>query len=337
MPSAAWMAAGGAWLALLLGGGCSDDPASGGAVAHGGSGVGGTAIGASAGFGGVGGHGAAAGGSGLAGGGGGGGEPPSDFREPGPYAVDVSAGNFQCTSGCLLDYDRYLPQGATWPGLVVASHGLECGRQHLADFARHWASWGLAVVAPDLCHSTTLDLNPLQNGLDVIELGASLSSGPVVYLGHSAGGLASLVAAAHDPDALASFGLDPAEWSGIGAAAVPAISRPAYAVIGVASTCNGWGNALPLYAAIAGARVLRVTEADHCDFSSPNSCAPCQLGCGVGTNVMFSNAEITATIRGLSTAFLLSQAGLDAAGAGWWAPGQQAYETLLAAGAISEP
>ena len=333
------MAAGGALLAAWLGGACADDQASGGTAgtgAHGGSGAGGTGPGASAGVGGVGGQGAD-GGSGMAGGGGGGAGSPSDFREPGPFAVDVSAGSFACSSGCVLDYDRYLPQGASSPVLVVASHGLECGRQHLADSAHHWASWGLAVVAPDLCHSTMLDLNQFQNGLDVIELGASLSNDPVIYLGHSAGGLASLVAAAHDPDALASFGLDPAEWSGIGAAAVPNITSLAYAVIGVASTCNGWNNVLPLYHDLSGSRVLRVTEADHCDFSSPNSCVQCQVGCGVGTNLLFSDAEITATIRGLSTAFLVTQAGIDAAGSDWWTPGHEAYDALLAAGAIAEP
>ena len=100
--------------------------------------------------------------------------------------------------------------------------------------------------------------------------------------------------------------------------------------------CNGSNNALPIYASIAQGRVLGVTEADHCDFSSPNTCTQCQLGCGTGTNLLFSDAEITATIRGLSTAFLMEQAGLDASGAEWWTPGQPAYESLLAAGAIGE-
>ena len=335
----AWWAACGASLGLLLGGACAGD---GGAGGHGGTGggaatgLGGAPVAGSGGFGGSAGGvgGQPVGGSGA---GGQGGAVPADFREPGPYDAQVTTGSFTTTSSCVLNYDLYEPQGTPWSGLVVALHGLQCGRQHMAGFAEHWASWGLRVVAPDLCHSTLVDMDQEQNGLDAIELAASLSAGPMIYAGHSAGGLSALVAAAHDPGTLASFGLDPAEWNGIGTAAVPDITSPGYAALGVPSNCNGYGNAVPLYDAMADGRMLRVTEADHCDFSSPNTCTQCQLGCGVGTNLLFTDAEITATIRGLSTSFMLWQAGLNATGSQWWTAGQPPYDSLLNAGAISVP
>jgi dienelactone hydrolase len=262
---------------------------------------------------------------------------PSDFREPGPHAVATSEGSYTTGSGCELAYDRYEPEGASWPGAVVVLHGLECGRQHVADWARHYASWGLRAVAPDLCHATLTDMDQEQNGLDAAELAASVSSGPTAYVGHSAGGLSSLVAAAHDPGTVASFGLDAAEWNGIGMAAAQELSSPVYGLVGIPVSCNGFNNILPVYAALAGSRALRVVEADHCDFSSPNSCTSCQLGCGIGTNLLFTDAEIATTVRALSVAFLAWQTEVDPSGQAWWEPGQEPYDTLVGLGAIVAP
>ena len=264
--------------------------------------------------------------------------PPQgpDLREAGPYAVGGSQDELQTSSGCTLQYDLRAPTDGPVAPLVVLLHGLECGREHVADVAIHYASWGLTVVSPDVCHSTLLDLDQEQNGLDVIELAAAVGTGPVIYAGHSAGGLASFVAAANDPLAVALLGLDPAEWNGIGAAVAPSITVPAYGLIGDPGVCNGWNNGVSLFDVPPVARALRVTEADHCDFSSPNTCLACTTGCGVGTNLQFSDAEVLQTILGLSTGFLLWQTGLDSSGQQWWDPGVPWYDDLLAAGAISE-
>ncbi len=262
--------------------------------------------------------------------------PGPDFRLTGAFSTEVTSGSHQAASGCVLEYDLYTPAAAPTAPLVVLTHGLECGREHLADVAAHYASWGLTVVAADVCHSTVLDLDQEQNGLDVVDLAGTLAPGPVLYVGHSAGGLASFVATAADPNAVAMLGLDPAEWEGMGAAAAPGIAVPAYGLIADPNVCNGWNNALDLFDLAPQGRALRITEADHCDFSSPNTCFACLTGCGSGSNLVFSDEEISDTIVGLSTGFLQWQAGLDASGEQWWVPGEPRYEELSAAGALSE-
>ncbi len=261
--------------------------------------------------------------------------PPSDLRAAGPHAVALSTGSL-AVSGCTLDYDRYAPQGGTEGPLVVLAHGLECSRDQMAGVAQHWASWGLDVVAPDLCHSTAFDLDQQQNGEHMVELAQGLGSSSTLYAGHSAGGLASLVAAAEDSAALGQLGLDPTEWMGIGAVAAASVDLPAYALLAEWSTCNGYNNALPLYAGISQGRVLKLSHADHCDLQSPNDCAACSLLCGVSQSDVFSDDEILTHSLGLSTAFLLWRAGLDSSASPWWEPGGIFYEELLAAGAIAE-
>jgi pimeloyl-ACP methyl ester carboxylesterase len=260
----------------------------------------------------------------------------ADLRSDGPLPVSTGSGSFTTSSGCTLDYDRYTPVGPAPGALVILAHGLECGREHLEDVGWHYASWGVDVAVPDLCHSTTLDLDQEQNGLDMTELADGLAPGPVIYAGHSAGGLAAFVATAHDPDAVALLGLDPTEWLGIGGGVAPSLAVPAFGMVGDPVVCNGFNNAVDLFGAAPQGRALRVTEADHCDFSSPNTCLACLLVCGGGSNNLFSDDQILDTTLGLSTAFLLWQLGLDATGEQWWTPGQPWYDDLLAAGAVSE-
>ncbi len=250
--------------------------------------------------------------------------------------MSTGSGSFTTGSGCTLDYDRYTAVGPSPGGLVVLAHGLECGKEHMEDVGAHYASWGLDVVVPDLCHSVTLDLDQEQNGLDMTELAGDLAPGPVIYAGHSAGGLAAFVATAHDADAVALLGLDPTEWLGIGAGVAPSIAVPAYGMIGDPVVCNGWNNAVALFAAAPQGRVLRVTEADHCDFSSPNTCLACLLACGGGSNNLFTDDQILATTLGLSTGFLRWQLGLGPSGEQWWAPGEPWYDELAATGAVTE-
>lgn len=259
-----------------------------------------------------------------------------DFRDAGSHPVVESSAALLTSSGCTLEYDLYQPQGQPIGTLVVLAHGLECGREHVADTGRHLASWGLSVAAPDLCHSTVLDLDQEQNGLDMVDLADDLSAGPVIYAGHSAGGLAALVATAADADAVAMLGHDPTEWMGIAADVSSEIDVPAYGLIALPGLCNALNNIVPIYASLAQGRALRVVESGHCDYSNPDDCLACNTLCGNGTNNQFTDEEILRTILGLSTAFLVWQSGLDATGEQWWSAGQPYYGELLASGAVSE-
>lgn len=265
-----------------------------------------------------------------------GGDPPPDFRSAGPHPVAASTGSHTTAAGCVLPYGRHAPADGGPGGLVVLAHGLEREGEQMDDWAAHLASWGLDVVTPTQCHIGVLDLDQEQNAFDLIELAAALGAGTVYYAGHSAGGLAAFVAAAHDPAAAAMLGLDPTEWLGIGEGVAGSVHVPAYGILGDPGACNLFNNFLALYASVPGARAVRLTEADHCDFERPTDWV-CTVPCGTSPNDHFSDAEIQRTLMGLATSFLVWQTGLDPSGPEWWEPGGSYYDVLVATGAISEP
>lgn len=157
-----------------------------------------------------------------------------------------------------------------------------------------------------------------------------------------AGGMRAVLAGVDDPDAVAVLGLDlvdyaASSWGDVYLATVnaPALGVPLWGVAGESTACNDYANGLAVYAAAPDGNVLRATGADHCDFESPTD-AMC-TGLCPDIEGAFSGDEAQATIRGLSTAFLLWQAGLDPDGALWWTPGGEPYDALLASGTVTVP
>lgn len=259
---------------------------------------------------------------------------PVDFRDAGPEPFSTSEATFTASSGCALDY--YLATPTTgFSTLVVLLHGLERANEQQRLAADHLASYGVAVVAPTSCQASVLDLDQAQNGLDAIELAHSLTSGPILYAGHSAGGLAAFYAASQDATALAFFGLDPTEWNNIATNAASQVTVPTFAAIGSSGVCNVDNNFVPILESLGG-RALRITEADHCDFENPTDWV-CTLACGTESNDQFSDDEIYATALGLMASFVAWQAGIEPSGESWWIAGGDGYDALLAEGATSEP
>ncbi|MEM9459763.1 MAG: hypothetical protein AAGF11_36640 [Myxococcota bacterium] len=261
-------------------------------------------------------------------------DPGPDLRELGPHAVDTSAGTAQLSTGCSMGYDLRTPAAGGDPPVVVLAHGFQGNRGTMAGWAEHWASWGVTVITPDLCHATIFDSDHAQNGADLQALVDELGLGSVVYAGYSAGGLASVIATAGDAEALALLGLDMVDADDLGAMAAPGVSVPAFDILGEPSMCNTTNNGLAVFQA-AGGQVLRVTEADHCDFQSPADFL-CGLTCN-GTNAQFDDETIAAAVRGLSTAVVLWQTGLEPTGAQWWTPGSPYYEELAGLGILQQP
>lgn len=257
-----------------------------------------------------------------------------DLRLRGPYAVRASSDGYYSSQGCALSYTRFQPDGPSEPPFVVLAHGLQRSGEQMEVWAEHLASWGLDAVAPSLCNSHVWDLDQEENGADLVELAGALRPGPVSYVGHSAGGLAALVAAARDPSARTWLGLDPTEWDGIGASVEDGLSVPLGLLVGDPGLCNLDNNMLDLLADRPSLLALRVTEADHCDFENPTD-AVCTLACGTSGNDRFSEEEIAATIIGLTTAWLLGQSGGD--GLHWWEEGGIGRSLLEADGAVSAP
>lgn len=260
-------------------------------------------------------------------------EPGPDLREEGPFAVQVSSGS-ESLPGCQMGYDLYTPMGEAEAPVVVLAHGFQGNRGTMTGWAEHWASWGVRVIAPDLCHATIFDTDHPQNGADLQALVGALGLGPVIYAGYSAGGLAAVIAGSDDASAVAVLGLDMVDADGLGAAAAPGIGSPAFDIVGEPSQCNTTNNGLAVFQA-AGGQALRVTDADHCDFQSPADFL-CGLTCS-GGNPQFDDTEIQTAVRGLSTAVVTWQTGVEPTGVQWWTPGGPYYEDLVSIGIVQQP
>lgn len=79
--------------------------------------------------------------------------PLADYGQAGPFAVDISNGEWQDTDrNRRLLWRRYQPRALDGappaPALrVLYSHGLGGSRASGADWLGHWASWGIAAIA----------------------------------------------------------------------------------------------------------------------------------------------------------------------------------------------
>ncbi len=258
-----------------------------------------------------------------------------DFRDAGPYVPSLTTGSTDVGGGCTLSWTAFRPQDQTPTATVLLAHGYLRSQANHTDLATHLASWGLQAVTMDLCHSSLLDVDHEQNGLDLVALRGTVAEGPVVYAGHSAGGLAALVAGAADPDAAAVLALDPVDVGDLGLSAAASITGEVRALFGEPGLCNSDGNGVDVVQAAPLHRELRLTDADHCDFEGPTDVL-CTGLCS-GGNDSFSDDEIAATTHALATAAVLATAAGDATADQWWDPGAAWGAALLASGAVTEP
>jgi dienelactone hydrolase len=260
-------------------------------------------------------------------------QPAVDYRQAGHQRVSSASGSQQVSASCTMEVEVYTPASVSGPR-VVLSHGFSRTASNVAGWAEHVASWGLEVVTPDLCHAWILDSDHEANGQDLVALNDALGGGPVIYAGHSAGGLASVLAAAQDSDTVAVLLMDPVDYDDLGAGAAPGLAPPLLGLVGEASSCNSSSNGVDMIRAAPSAVGLQVTEADHCDFEDPTDWV-CTAVC-TGSNSRFSDAEIQDAVRGLLTAGAVWAAGLDNdARAQWWLEGGSFYDPMRGDGAVS--
>lgn len=195
-------------------------------------------------------------------------------------------GVLHSTTGCPLAYRLYRPEAPTRsaraPVLVVLAHGFLRSQARMRGLAQAIAAAGLPVATLDLCNMRPWAGRHQQNGLDMIALArhlqADVDDGERIYAGFSAGGLAALVAARQDRQALGVVTLDLVDAQGLGERAARQLQRPLLGLAGAPTNCNARGNAEALFAEHEQARLLRIPQAGHCDFEAPTD-ALCEWLC----------------------------------------------------------
>ncbi len=161
------------------------------------------------------------------------------------------------------------------------------------------------------------------NGQNMVELGNYHGADKVVYAGHSAGGLAAIIAASLDSSNLGVLGLDTTDTEGvfgvadfIGQQYAGNVTSTAFSIRGEPNTCNSNGNGLDLFEMMNNTYKVKVDEADHCDFEYPTNFG-CQFNCE-NSNTSVSDETIRAEIVTLGTSAILSLTGLSSVGWSYW-------------------
>ncbi len=255
-----------------------------------------------------------------------------DYRLPGPYTT--ASTTVTLSASCDASAEIVYPNTAgAWPRIIL-THGFMRNPSQMTGWAEHLASWGLEVVVPALCHASILDTDHAQNGTDLTHFNDAMGGGPVVYAGHSAGGLASLIAASQDGDAIGLIELDLTDSDGLGVDWAGGVSAPTLALAGEPSSCNAEGSGVDAVRAVTDATILRLTEADHCDFENETDWMCTTLCDAPGTT--FSDSEIRNALLGLLTAAAMSVTDQDPdARSMWWISGGTFFDALSSSGAIS--
>jgi dienelactone hydrolase len=209
-------------------------------------------------------------------------------------------------AGAVEQVDVYRPV-AEQLGVAVLAHGFARSRLRHRDLARALASAGVVAVVPDL--PRILDLwgngDALARFVEDLESGAvpalAVKRESVVMIGTSAGGLASLLAAARLPGLAGWIGLDPVDRTGSGTRAASNMQSPAIVMLAEPSLCNLMTSGRAIAQALPKRwRTVDVTDASHCDFEDPTN-NMCQVMCGRSSDATREEirSEIVATTREL--------------------------------------
>jgi hypothetical protein len=181
----------------------------------------------------------------------------------GPHAVSVEG---RTIGGSAVNV--YTPEGeGPWP-VVTWSHGAFRHKEQHASAAARAASWGFIVGAADLPEGFDHEANGeyLADELVPALLAEPTAGAGVAMVGHSAGGLASIVGAARG-GADVWVGLDAVDANRLGAGVDQDFGGDALLLHGEPGVCNANGDGSEWQ---TGGRqwTVRVVGAGHCDFES---------------------------------------------------------------------
>ena len=194
--------------------------------------------------------------------------------------------------GRRVDVDVYRPASGAIGGIAILAHGFTRERSRHRDLANALAAAGITAVVPDLPYV----MNHWGNGDAIVDLAHALEAGALgmapaaraktVLVGTSAGGLASVLAAAELPGIAGWVGLDPVDRTGSGIRAASKLDAPAVVLLAEPSGCNlfGSGNSIA-HAAPRLLRAEKIRGASHCDFEGPTT-KFCRVVCGESSGDM---------------------------------------------------
>jgi len=214
--------------------------------------------------------------------------------QPATYVKDTVSIEYAGFEGSV---DIYRPGDGASAGVAIIAHGFTRSRVRHRDLGRALAEAGVTAVIPDL--PNVMDL--WGNGTAIVELVDKLDTGDfgpmptghshLVLIGTSAGGLATVLAAARLPGLAGWIGLDPVDRTGTGADAAAQLDSPAVVLLGGASSCNLFGSGRGIAKALPHlVRTVALKEASHCDFEDPTTNL-CRVLCGK------SSAQMQARVR----------------------------------------
>jgi dienelactone hydrolase len=196
-----------------------------------------------------------------------------------------------------VQVDVYEPGDEPSDGVAIVAHGFTRSRARHRDLGQALAAAGVTAVVPDLPYV----LNHWGNGDAIEELAHKLAAGALgmrpieqsrlVLIGTSAGGLATVLAAANLPELAGWVGLDPVDRTGSGVHAASRLTAPAVVLLADPSSCNLFGSGRSIARAVP--RLLRtvvLSGASHCDFEGPTN-KLCQRICGRSSTEMQARAR----------------------------------------------
>jgi dienelactone hydrolase len=191
-----------------------------------------------------------------------------------------------------VEVDVYRATARDEDAVAILAHGFTRERSRHRDLARELAAAGITAVVPDLPYVVNL----WGNGDALVTLAQRVEEGAlglppvarsrIVLVGTSAGGLATVLAAAKLPGLGGWIGLDPVDRTGTGADAASKLTAPAVVFLAEPSGCNLFGSGRSIARAVP--RLLRsvtLRGASHCDFEGPTS-RLCRLACGGASSEM---------------------------------------------------
>lgn len=206
--------------------------------------------------------------------------------------------------------------GGPYP-LVVASHGWSASGTNQLGWAKHFATYGFVVAVPTfpspLSPDTTTNSGIIKSlvtnltGKDAAQY--HVAAGKFGLEGHSAGGLATTVAAAGlSPDAVVLF--DPVDKAGAGKAAYGGLCGPVLAIFAESGSCNQNAEWLGFESSTKADLVaFKVAGSTHCDGEN-KARTLCGPFCGGA-----ADPDRQAVYGHYATAFLLAKLKGDATAA----------------------